>query len=257
MVLIICRYLLGSDVRRRFDTGDENAGAGVFNSMGIGMGMGSTSASNPSAHNVRDASSSTPPSLHAETNVAFTSCVPTNPTPGSSTFGAALADAARGKRYRPSGGEGELADKGMSWPSETTVQRSLVEKDSQLAQLQVEHSAAVQACEELRASETRLGEENKLLKRAVGILESRLREAAAQGAQASERVRALEARQVEVEAVLQQAADYVSRLEAELVAARRAPPRPQQQQQRFPSDEDEGGGYFGGYTPDQPPPDVY
>jgi hypothetical protein len=248
-----------SDVRRRFGSGDENAGAGAFNFVGGSNGSGSYLG----AHQEHDPSSYTAP---PEAPSPFAARGAANPLfsasySHSASAATSAADAARSKRFRHT--VEKDAEQGAQ-SSEAAAQRSLADAEAQLLQLREEHSAAVRASEELRASESRLGEENKLLKRAVGILEGRLREASAQGAQASERVRVLEARQAEAEAVLHRAADYVARLEAELAAARRAAQhRPQQQyHHQHGGDEDEGeggggGGYFGGYTPDMPPPDVY
>lgn len=233
-------------MRRRFGPSDENSGA-AGNFLGGGNFL-------TSVQNNRDAFG-----ISGSNNSQNVMGVV-------SVSGLAAPDAARGKRLRdPEAGaaedEAQAQDSRAQW--NTATNRSLAKKDEQIEQLRVENSAAMQTCEELRASESRLSEENKLLKRAVGILEGRLRETAAQGAQASDRVRALEARQAEAEAVLHQAADYVARLEAELTAARAAMAAAVQRSDRTNNsygeddEEDGAGGYFGGYTPDMPPPDVY
>lgn len=134
----------------------------------------------------------------------------------------------------------------------------LVAKDAEIRSLISHQDTIVAANAELRSSLTKSMEENKLLKRAVSIQDSRNKEALQQNEILAASNRQLQQQNNQREAVLSQAADCVARLESENRYMREyieSLVRSGQIKIEARQDDFDGGSY-GGF-PEGPPPDVF
>lgn len=131
----------------------------------------------------------------------------------------------------------------------------LLARDTEIKGLISKQATLSATVVELQGSLSRLSEENKVLKKAVAIQDTRLKENAQQMNALMQRNGDLAMQNSQRESVLSQAADYVARLESEHRCMREYIEAVERNGGRGRSSQEDSGPYWP--SPDEPPPDVF